>query len=198
MKSNKRPAFTLVEVVFSMLVTALCVLAIGYVLQACKKLTARPHKIMAQHSDIYYSKLQFEKFLSKYPYCQVDQKSSGSDAFYFTLQKKALPDPKHDPSYRLKAYQNMVRMTNSCGQGHVPLVMGVRSASFTCQDRLLIIKITERNKQKTDLVCKLPPPPPKPKKEKKRKKRQHEEQKKAKSKRTAFEHAAAFNLSVAC
>ena len=105
-----------------------------------------------------------EKFLSKYPYCQVDQKSSGSDAFYFTLQKKALPDPKHDPSYRLKAYQNMVRMTNSCGQGHVPLVMGVRSASFTCQDRLLIIKITERNKQQTDLVCKLPPPPPKPKK----------------------------------
>jgi competence protein ComGF len=197
MKSVKKPAFTLVEVVFSMLVTALCVLAIGDVLQACKKLTSRPHEIMAQHSDIYYSKLQFEKFLSAYPYCQVDEKASSGHAFYFTLQKKAQPNQQKDPRYRLKVYEDMIRMTNSGGQGHVPLVMGVRAASFAHRGRLLIMKITGRDGQQTDLVCKLPPPPPKPKKEKDRKKGQHEAKKKAKGKRVAVEHAAAVNLPAA-
>lgn len=194
MKSN-RPAFTLIEVVFSLLVTALCVVAISEVCQACKQLTARPREIMAQHSDIYYSKLQFEKFLRGYRYCRVDQKASSAEAFYFTLQNKARPDKKQDANYQLQVYKDMIRMTNSAGRGHLPLLLGVKKAVFKQQGRLLVIKANQKAGV-TDLVCQLPPPPPKEKKDEKKRK-QNETDKKTKGQRTVVQHAAFADMSAA-
>ncbi len=190
MRSVKRPAFTLVEVVFSLLVTALCVVAIGDVLQSCKKLTAQPRTIMAQHSDIYYSKLQFEKFVNSAKYCEC-RSECGGERFYFYLQKGAKPNPKCDHGYRLEKYWDMIRMTNASGQGHVPLLLGVKRAHFSSRGRLLIIKVVQTNGSHTDLVCKLPPPPPKKKKDEKK------DEHKKKGKRAAVKHAPAAGLPAA-
>ncbi|MCH3906540.1 MAG: ComGF family competence protein [Lactobacillus sp.] len=160
---KKRSAFSLVEVVISLAVTVLCVLMISDLFGCFKLLQAEPEKNLSQDSEIFYGYAQLDRFLHKGEWCRIETKRSDSYRILFTIKDPGKNGKKK--TYTLSRYQQMLRLTNQFGQGHMPLIMNVRNAKFSCTETTMLVSVKEKNGKWTDLYFEVPPAPAEEKKE---------------------------------
>lgn len=157
MKYAKKPGFSLIEAMVSLAATVLCVMLISNLFGCFKLLQAKPQKTISQDSEIFYGYAQLDHFLKKGAWCRIETNRSDHYHVVFTIKDKGQNGAKR--TYVLSRYQQMLRLTNGQGRGHMPLIMKIKNASFSCTKTSILVNVKERDGRQTDLFFQVPPAP---------------------------------------
>lgn len=155
----KTKGFILAEAVFAVFVTLVVVL----ILQNLVKSLTLVNKVQHRTDDIVFSYVQLNRFIKEKQNEKVftlPERSNSEKAVF-----KKIDAQGKDTIYRLTQYKNMLRVTTPEG-GHMPLLLDVKRASFTTNDRMLKIEVTETDGRKSELYFKFNSRPAKKEKEK--------------------------------
>lgn len=156
----KRKGFLLIEAVFSIFITFLCVL----VLQGLMKNLLNLKKYQSNANEIAFSYVQLEQFFNEkntITYALPEKSTS----FKAVLCREKDGQKK---VYIVEQYRHILRMT-TVHSGHMPLLLNIKEASFQTRDRLLKIKIEEKDGRESCLYFKLHSQPVKKHEQKKKK-----------------------------
>ncbi|BDR60317.1 hypothetical protein KIM322_05780 [Lactobacillus xylocopicola] len=155
--------------VFSVLVTLLVVLLLQGLLKSIASADRATHKT----DDLVFAYVQFNRFVNedKNMAYVLTKESNSRQAALVKIDQKG-----KKKIYVLTFYKNMIRVTTPEG-GHMPLLLGVRTASFESRERQIKITVTEKDKRKSEIYFKLDAKP-------KEKTKDEPKKNKAESKRT--------------
>lgn len=134
--NGKHPGFMLSESLIALLVT---ILVIGLLQQTLKVVKSVPENLNADQirwhmtNEYIQDKFQGEHLKS-------------------VAQKKLIFDSNDDNSkvHVLEFYQDMLRFRSEAG-GHVPLVTGLKKGNFIVKDDLIVIKMTNKENQVSEM-----------------------------------------------
>jgi len=155
----KTKGFILAEAVFAVFVTFVVVL----ILQNLVKSLTLANKVQHRTDDIVFSYVQLNRFIKEKQNIKaftLPERSNSEKAVF-----KKIDAQGKDTIYRLTQYKNMLRVTTPEG-GHMPLLLDVKRSSFTTNDRMLKIEVTETDGRKSELYFKFNSRPTKKEKEK--------------------------------
>lgn len=143
MKFAKQPGFLLVDALFAVLVTALCIFTLNNLLMCIKS----SEKINHHSNEIVFSYVQFNNFLhdGKAVYTEPD-KGNFKKCVFTKIDKSG-----GEKTYRIEQYQDMIRVTSTNG-GHMPLILHIRAAQFKTEENKILIRVTEHDNRKSDLL----------------------------------------------
>ena len=155
----KPKGFILAEAVFAVFITLIVVL----ILQNLLKSLTLANKVQHRTDDIVFSYVQLNRFIKEKQNVKaftLPERSNSEKAVF-----KKIDAQGKDTIYRLTQYKNMLRVTTPEG-GHMPLLLDVKRSSFTTNDRMLKIEVTETDGRKSELYFKFNSRPTKNEKEK--------------------------------
>ena len=155
----KTKGFILAEAVFAVFITLIVVL----ILQNLLKSLTLANKVQHRTDDIVFSYVQLNRFIKEKQNVKaftLPERSNSEKAVF-----KKIDAQGKDTIYRLTQYKNMLRVTTPEG-GHMPLLLDVKRSSFTTNDRMLKIEVTETDGRKSELYFKFNSRPIKNEKEK--------------------------------
>lgn len=146
----KSKGFMLAEAMFSLFITMMALLILQNLLLSIRKANLD----QSQHvNEVAYAYVQLENFMraekirAVYPVTRLATRSCA----YF----KCVDQEDDETTYRIEHYKKDVLKVSSSGKGYMPLLFNIEDAKFKTTKDSIIIRVTEKNKGKSDLVFKL-------------------------------------------
>lgn len=145
-KQDKKSGFLLIEALFGIMITILCVFSLSQILLSFKHYQGKSHL----NNEVVFSYVQFKQFLDKFD--EVTVRTDLSNSQKIILSPKI--NHKTTKDYRIEFYKNeMVRLTTPNG-GHMPLLLNLRAARFYIEPDYIRLHVTELDGKKSDLIFK--------------------------------------------
>lgn len=144
-KKNLLSGFLLLDAIFSVVITILCV----FTLKCTLNLLKNANKIDHHTDEVVFSYVQFNNWLNNSEYVYTRPKINSNPLVTFDRKpKKDTADEYVEKLYDLELYQNMIRLTTEQG-GHMPLLLHVRKADFATSDTQIKVDLVESDRRRT-------------------------------------------------
>lgn len=147
---SKSKGFMLAEAMFSLFITMMVLLILQNLLLSIKKANLNQN----QHvNEVAYAYVQLENFMradkikAVYPVTKLATTNSASF--------KCIDQKGDATTYRIEYYKRNVLKVSGAGKGYMPLLFNIENAIFKTTKDSIIIRVTEKNKGKSDLVFQL-------------------------------------------
>lgn len=141
----KIKAFMLIEAIFSVFITMLIVLILQNLVVNLNSSQKLGHPV----NEAAYAYVQLERFLDDGTSYTEPSASNSLRSVFVKINKKG-----KRTHYVIEQYQDMIRVTGT-STGHMPLLLGVKRASFKTKGKQILIKVIEKDGRKSDLLFKL-------------------------------------------